>query len=309
MSTMDDELMSLEELEKLMDEQEVNNTMATSASTTITSVTVATIATANTSKNISEASNEKTSGAILFKEPDAEKQTPSLPTTISGAKMSKRSGTRARKSKAKSAQKLSKISVCITENREAHQSYSMERVPWTDQQDKEHNASYFDDASLAKQAVSLSFDESEGSGAISPPAASMANALNSLPTKPVILDSTSEQPNAKPFTPTTPGRGKFTSPRHFLAQLGTSSSVATRVPGGPREVITISFPTTGALSSGLKDLNAAKGASTGGMVISINGPIGENQVEVSGPIGSNIRGFVKRTCPRLSEKQIKAAFK
>ncbi|TGO25259.1 hypothetical protein BPAE_0084g00260 [Botrytis paeoniae] len=309
MSTKDDGLMSLEELEKLMDEQEVNNNMATSASTTITSSTVATIATATASKNTSEASNEKTSGAILFKEPDADKQTPSLRTTTSSAKMSKRSGTRARKRKARSAQKLSKISVCITENREAHQSYSMERVPWTDQQDKEHNASYFDDASIAKQAVSLSFDKSEGSGAISPPTASMANALNSLPTKPVMLDSSSEQQKTKPFVPTTPGRGKFTSSRHSSAQLSNSSSVTTRVTGGPREVITISFANIGALTSGLKDLNAAKKASTGGMVISTNGPIGENQVEVSGPIGSNICSFVKRTCPRLSEKQIKAAFK
>ncbi|KAF7946763.1 hypothetical protein EAE96_009746 [Botrytis aclada] len=309
MSYMDDELMSLEELEKLMDEQEMNNTMATSASTTVVSSSAATIATATAFKNISEASNEKAFDAILFKEPDADQQTPSLPTTTTttpGAKMLKKSGSRTRKRKAKSAQKVSKISVCITENREAHQSYSMERVPWTDQQDEEHNASYFDDASLAKQAVSLSFDESEGFGAISPPAASMANTLNSLTSKPAIPDSSSEQPKANSFVPTTPGRGKFTISSHSSVQLGKSSSVATRIPGGPREVITVSFPSTGALTSELKSLIEA---STDSMAISISGPIGDNQVEVSGPIGSNIRGFVKRTCPRLSEKQIKAAFK
>ncbi|TGO11064.1 hypothetical protein BTUL_0118g00210 [Botrytis tulipae] len=311
MSTTDGELMSLEELERLMDEQEMNNTMATtaSASTTITPSTVTTIATATASNDISEASNEKSSGATFLKEPYKDQQTPSLPANTFGAKMSKRSGTRAKERKAKSAQKLSKIPVYITENREAHQSYSMERVPWTDQHDKERTAAYFDDASLARQAVSLSFDDSEGSGAISPPATSMANALNSIPTKPLAPNSSSEQPNAKLFAPTTLGRGKSTSLSPSPAQLGKSSSATTRVPGGSREVITISFPTTGALSSGLRDLNAAKGASTGSMVISINGPIGENRVEVSGPIGSNIRGFVKRTCPRLSEKQIKAAVK
>ncbi|TGO76352.1 hypothetical protein BELL_0160g00060 [Botrytis elliptica] len=298
-SMHDDELMSLEELERLMDEQETKNAMATSASTstTIAPSTVATIATATASKDISEASNEKSSGAILFKEPHKDQQTPSLPTTTSDANMSKKSGTRARKREAKSPQKLSKIPVHITEDREAHQSYSMERDPWTDQRDKEHNAAYFDDATLANQAVTLSFDESEGSGAISPPATGTANALNPLPTKPVAPKLSSEQPKAKPFVLATP------------AQLGKSNSAATRVPGGPREVITISFPTTEALSSGLKDLNAAKEAGAGGMVISINGPIGENQVEVSGPIGSNIRGFVRRTCPRLGEKQIMAAFK
>ncbi|KAF7894834.1 hypothetical protein EAF00_006648 [Botryotinia globosa] len=311
MSTTDDELMSLEELERLMDEQEMNDAMATtaSASTTITSSTVTTIATATASNDISEASNEKTSGATLLKEPYKDQQTPSLPANTSSAKMSKRSGTRAREHKAKSTQKLPKIPVYFTENREAHQSYSMERVPWTDQHDKERTTAYFDDASLAKQAVSLSFDESEGSGAISPPAASMAYALNSLPTKPLAPNSSSEQSNAKLFAPTTLGRGKSASLNPSPAQVGNSNSATTRVPGGPREVITISFPTTTALSSGLKDLNAAKGASTGIMVISINGPVGENQVEVSGPIGSNIRGFVKRTCPRLIEKQIKAVVK
>ncbi|THV49069.1 hypothetical protein BGAL_0213g00150 [Botrytis galanthina] len=311
MSTTDDELMSLEELERLMDEQEMNNTMATpaSASTTIAPSTITTIATATTSENVSEASNERISDATLLKELYKDQQTPTLPANTSGAKMSKRSGIQARKRKAKSVQKLSKIPVYITENREAHQIYSMERVPWTDQRDKEHNSAYFDDATLAKQAVPLSFDESEGSGAISPPAAGMANALNALPTKPAVLYSTSEQPNAKPFAPTTLGRGKSTSSSHFPAQLGKSNSATTRVPGGPREVITISFPTTGALSSILKDLNTAKETRADGMVISINGPIGENQVEVSGPMGSNIRGFVKKTCPLLGEKQIKAAFK
>ncbi|TGO90042.1 hypothetical protein BPOR_0082g00180 [Botrytis porri] len=304
---MDDELMSLEELERLMDEQEMNNTMATSTSTTITPSAVATIATATASTNISEASNEGISGTILFKEPDIDQQPPSLPTTISGAKMSKRSGTRARKRKARSAQKLSKISVCITENREAHQSYSMERVPWTDQQDKEHNASYFDDASLAKQAVALSFDDSGGSSADSPPVPSMANALNSLPTKPVAPNSSSEQQTTKSFAPYAPGRGKFTISSHSSAQIGNPSSVPTRLPGGPREVITISFVNMGALTSRLKDLNAAKEASTDSMAITISGPIGDKQVEVSGPIGSNIRGFVKRNCPGLSERQIKAA--
>ncbi|TGO34187.1 hypothetical protein BHYA_0208g00060 [Botrytis hyacinthi] len=292
MSTIDDELMSLEELERLMDEQEMNNTMATpaSASTTIALSTVNTIATATASENNSEASNERTSGTTLLKEPYKHQQTPSLPANTSGAKMSKRSGTRVEERKAKSAQKLPKIPVYITGNREAHQSYSMERVPWTDQRDKEHNAAYFDDATLAKQAVPLSFDESEGSGAITPPAVSMANALNSLPTRPLTPNSSSDS-----------------SPSS--AQLGKSNSATTGVPGGPREVIAISVPTTGALSSGLKDLNAAKESSAGDMIISINRPFGENQVEVSGPIGSNIRGFVKRTCPRLSEKQIKAVFK
>ncbi|TGO60077.1 hypothetical protein BOTNAR_0151g00180 [Botryotinia narcissicola] len=311
MSTTDDGLMSLEELERLMDEQEINNTIATtsSASTIITSSTVTTIAMATASNDISEASNEKSSGATLLKEPYKDQQTPSLPASNSGAKMSKRSGTRAREREAKSAQKLSKITVYITENREAHQSYSMERVPWTDQHDKERNAAYFDDVTLAKQAVSLSFDESEGSGAISPLATSMANALNSLPTKPLAPNSSSEQLNIRLFTPTTLGRDKSTSLSPSSAQLGKSNSATTQGSGGPREVITISFPTIGALYSVLKDLNAAKESSAGGMVILINGPIGENQVEVSGPIGSNIRGFVKKTCPRLSGKQIKAAVK
>ncbi|KAM0314359.1 hypothetical protein ACHAO8_004727 [Botrytis cinerea] len=308
MCNMDGELMSLEEVGRLMDEQEMNNTMATSASTAISPSTVAITATATTFNIISEASNEKISGAILFKEPNENQQAPSLSKTTPEAKM-KRSGVRARQHEAKSAQKLSKISVCITENREAHQSYSMEKIPWTDQPESEFST-YFDDASLARQAVYISFDESEGSSAVPLPVTRMENAANSTPIKPVTPHLSTQQPRrVNSFVPTTPSRDKFTGSSHLSGQLDKSSSVATRIPGGPREVITISFPDIEALSSGLKNLNAAKKASAGGMVVSINGPIGDSQVEVSGPIGSNIRGFVRKTCPRLSEQQIKAAFK
>ncbi|TEY67431.1 hypothetical protein BOTCAL_0126g00220 [Botryotinia calthae] len=308
MCNMEDELMSLEEVGRLMDEQEMNNTMATSVSTAVTPSTVAITATATTSKIISEASNKKISGAILFKEPDENQQTPSLPKTTPGTNMSKRSGVRARQREAKPDQKLSKISVCITENREAHQNYSMERIPWTDQPESE-SSTYFDNASLAKQAVYISFDESEGSGAVSSPATRMENSANFTPIKPVTPHLSTQQPIVGSFVPTTLGRDESTSSSHLSGQLDKPSSVATRIPGGPREVITISFPDIGALSSGLKSLNAAKDASAGGTVVSINGPIGGNQVEISGSIGSNIRGFVRKTCPRLSEKQIKAAFK
>ncbi|KAK6592368.1 hypothetical protein H4I95_11759 [Botrytis cinerea] len=293
MCNMDGKLMSLEEVGRLMDEQEMNNTMATSASTAISPSTVAITATATTFNIISEASNEKISGAILFKEPNENQQAPSLSKTTPEAKM-KRSGVRARQHEAKSAQKLSKISVCITENREAHQSYSMEKIPWTDQPESGFST-YFDDASLAKQAVYISFDESEGSVAVSLPVTRMENAANSTPIKPVTPHLSTQQPRVNSFVPTTPSRDKLTGSSHLS--------------GGPREVITISFPDIEALSSGLKNLNAAKKASAGGIVVSINGPIGDNQVEVSGPVGSNIRGFVRKTCPRLSEQQIKAAFK
>ncbi|KAM0157281.1 hypothetical protein ACHAPG_004775 [Botrytis cinerea] len=285
MCNMDGELMSLEEVGRLMDEQEMNNTMATSASTAISPSTVAITATATTFNVISEASNEKISGAILFKEPNENQQAPSLSKTTPEAKM-KRSGVRARQHEAKSAQKLSKISP------------------------ESEFSTYFDDASLARQAVYISFDESEGSSAVPLPVTRMENAANSTPIKPVTPHLSTQQPRrVNSFVPTTPSRDKFTGSSHLSGQLDKSSSVATRIPGGPREVITISFPDIEALSSGLKNLNAAKKASAGGMVVSINGPIGDNQVEVSGPIGSNIRGFVRKTCPRLSEQQIKAAFK
>ncbi|KAJ8057961.1 hypothetical protein OCU04_013135 [Sclerotinia nivalis] len=315
-------LMSLEELESLMDEQEMAKTMAiTTATTTITAAagaaattgrnTAANSAIASTTTKILQSSHEKKLAAIAFTEPDAGQQAPAILTTTSSADDSQIAGTTDKHLEPCPNLGLWKIPVFITENREDHQKYAMEtELPWTSQSNSSYNLTYFDDAGLANHVVRLSFDESSAFGAGFPRAIGMANSLDSSLTKPATPEIRPQRQRAKSSIHTTPSRKTFASPGQSHPDAGAKPSPATVHPvGGFREVITISFPTIKACSSGLQDLDAAKGARRDNMEFSIKRLFGEMQVEVSGPAGSNIRGFVMSVCSKRYGVSIKAAMK
>ncbi|KAB8303083.1 hypothetical protein EYC80_004536 [Monilinia laxa] len=172
------------------------------------------------------------------------------------------------------AQPLSKISV------------------WMEERDPEEpeslNIAHFDDASLANCAVPLSFDDSSPAGTTSSLSFAKANPLNFIPGHQHINTA----------IPTTPGGNAFASSRF--------NSVAPRGTGSLQEVITISFQTIEGRNSCLGRLEREKGIRSDGMAISIKVLENEKQMEVSGPVGSNIRGFVREFCPN---KYITASIK
>lgn len=102
----------------------------------------------------------------------------------------------------------------------------------------------------------------------------------------VVPISFDENGNSLP-APTIPGSSA-------LASSQTSPAAARTI--GPIEVITISFPTTEARDSSLEMLEKGKEGRGDGMAISIKVLENEMQVEVSGKLGSNMRGFVIKFC-------------
>ncbi|KAA8574505.1 hypothetical protein EYC84_005959 [Monilinia fructicola] len=169
----------------------------------------------------------------------------------------------------------------------------LSRIPvWMEERNSEEPESlkiaHFDDASLANCAVPLSFDDSGPAGGA--PSLSFAEASE--------LSFTPEHQRANTSVPYTSGRGAFASSQ--------SSSVAPRAVRSLQEVITISFPTIEDRNCGLERLEKEKDARNYGTVILIRALENEKQVEVSGPVGSNIRGFVRKFCPdKFIQAQIK----
>ncbi|KAF7866749.1 hypothetical protein EAF04_005591 [Stromatinia cepivora] len=292
MFTNNNMLMSLEELESLMDEQEVAKTM-----------------TATTTRN--DTSHARKPAVKALTEPDAGQQVSAIPTNTSSADDSQVSGTPEKHLAPRPNLELWKIPVFITENREYHQKYAMEtELPWISQLNSSYNLTYFDDASLANHAVRLSFDESSSIGTGFPRVIGMAYALDSAITKPATPEIRPQRQRPDSFVPNTSIRNILASSSHSHPDAGANSSPVTVHPvGGFHEVITISFPTTKAWSSGLQDLNAAKGTRHDDIDISIKGLFGKMQVDVSGPVGRNIRGFVMNICSKRYGVNIKATIK
>lgn len=102
----------------------------------------------------------------------------------------------------------------------------------------------------------------------------------------VVPISFDENGNSLP-APTIPGSSA-------LASSQTSSAAARTI--GPIEVITISFPTAEARDSSLEMLEKGKEGRGDGAAISFKVLKNEMQVEVSGKLGSNMRGFVIKFC-------------
>src|SRR5690349_6634223 len=114
----------------------------------------------------------------------------------------------------------------------------------------------------------------------------MTNSFHSTPTKPAILELNPQRQPANYFATTTTCLNTLASPDQSHPKAGAGSNPVNVHPtGGFREVITISFPTTEARFSSLKDLKAAKETRQNGMKISIKELFDEMQLEVSGPVG------------------------
>ncbi|KAI9643102.1 hypothetical protein NHQ30_008837 [Ciborinia camelliae] len=300
MSNHCEELMSMEELESLMDEQETSNAMATTTTTTAitTTTTAATAATADTTTTTS-ATTKTVSLLKTIQEKKPNQQPPPIPIPTSMSDISQTAGIPAKSPEPIPTQILSRISVFITEGREDHQNYAMEREPgWGIHANNPFNTCYFDGTSIDSLVVPLSFDEP---GPISSHTASMANTLNSTLAKPATPEFSPQHQSAtgNTFVPTTPSRNTLASSSQSRQSSPVKPSpVAAHTGGGLLEVVIISFPTTQAQNSGFQRLEKEREVRDDAMAISIKILENENekQVEVSGPAGSNIRGFAMLIC-------------
>lgn len=253
--------MSVEEVESLMDELEAGKTMATQISTMVVTASAVTTSTTEALEHI----QEKQAVTTAPKKPDAALKAQSVPATTSQAHTLQIPYSSSNSPEPVTSSEPTKIGVYMTKNskKENDRRYTMERALETDLYNPDHH--YFDNVGLTSLAVPLSFDES----------------------------GTFDAPSSRAM----PSKSASSSSKSSPAWVANLSSRIAHTEGGLREIITISFSTLGAMLSSSRYLKQANDARGDGGVIEIKVLKKEKQLEVSGPIGSNIRGFVMRNCP------------